>query len=318
MTVNCDCTLRAAIEEANALAGYDNICFDIPNSDANYNGTSWTISPQSTYPNITEGVYIKGLSQTGAAYQVLKVEVDGTNAGGFVDGFRFTSGSNSSIIEGLVINNFSNDGIEIFLADSIQVKGNYIGTDVAGTGNKGNGGNGITNNNGDDCTFGSLTPSESNIIAFNTGDGIELLEDAFRNTFLTNSITDNGEIGIDLAGEAVTPNDMNDGDTGANDLLNFPELNGVAIITGDVYYDFILDVPTGDYRIELFSNNTADQVVMVKERLLLELLILTIQVVGQHLFWQYYANCCHCNRCLYYLNCNSMYRCKLYRFLSDF
>ncbi|GEM_PF-867828 len=258
LTVNCDCTLRAAIEEANALAGYDNICFDIPNSDANYNGTNWTISPQSAYPNITEGVYIKGLTQTGASYGNLKIEIDGTNGGAFVNGFRFITGSNSSIVEGLVINSFQNSGIEIFLADSILIKGNYIGTDVAGTGNKGNGGNGITNNNGDDGVFGSLTPSESNIIAFNTGDGIELLENAFRNTFLTNSITDNGGIGIDLAGEAVTANDANDVDAGANDLLNFPELKGIAIIGGDVSYDFLLDVPAGDYRIEFFKNTVAD------------------------------------------------------------
>ena len=65
MTVNCDCTLRAAIEEANALAGKDTICYDIPGSDVNNDGTKWTITPMSLYENLTEAVFIDGYTQTG-------------------------------------------------------------------------------------------------------------------------------------------------------------------------------------------------------------------------------------------------------------
>jgi len=188
----------------------------------------------------------------------LKIEIDGTGAGANVNGFNVTTGANSSIIEGLVINNFSNDGIAINLVDSIQVRGNYIGTDLTGTLDRGNGGNGVTIENGFDAVVGSPTTSESNIIAYNTGDGIELLQFAYRNSFLTNSITDNGGLGIDLGGDAVTANDAGDTDGGANNLLNFPELAGIAIVGGDVYYDFFLDVPAGDYRIEFFKNTAAD------------------------------------------------------------
>src|SRR5262249_22800030 len=41
-------------------------------------------------------------------------------------------------------------------------------------------------------------------------------------TILSNPIFGNGALGIDLGGDGVTPNDPGDGDTGANNLQNFP------------------------------------------------------------------------------------------------
>ena len=82
-TINCDCTLRAAIEEANALAGKDTICFNIPNADPNYDGTSWRITPKSLYESISEAVFIDGYTQQGSASATtvstadLKIEVIG-------------------------------------------------------------------------------------------------------------------------------------------------------------------------------------------------------------------------------------------------
>ena len=86
-------------------------------------------------------------------------------------------------------------------------------------------------------------------------------------TISDNSISGNGvgtgQIGIDLlasgdshsAAPFVTPNDVGDGDDGANDLFNFPVITSATESGGTVTIDFDLDVPAGDYRIEFFTNS---------------------------------------------------------------
>lgn len=65
-----ECTLRAAIEEANANPGPDSILFDIPGD-----GTP-TIAPGSALPDVTGTVSIDGTSQPGSW-----VRIDGVGAG---------------------------------------------------------------------------------------------------------------------------------------------------------------------------------------------------------------------------------------------
>jgi hypothetical protein len=55
-----------------------------------------------------------------------------------------------------------------------------------------------------------------------------------RNTFTRNSLSDNAGLGIDLDRDGITPNDLGDGDTGTNDLLNYPEIYNVGISLGQV------------------------------------------------------------------------------------
>ncbi len=54
------CTLRAAIEEANAQPGDDTISFDLPLTDPGYDGTSWTISLLSALPDLSSNLTIDG------------------------------------------------------------------------------------------------------------------------------------------------------------------------------------------------------------------------------------------------------------------
>lgn len=62
-----------------------------------------------------------------------------------------------------------------------------------------------------------------NRIVHHGGPGIRLIEaSAVRNTFTANDMFDNGSIGIDLGAYGITANDTGDGDSGPNDLLNFP------------------------------------------------------------------------------------------------
>jgi hypothetical protein len=54
------CTLRAAIEEANAHAGGDGIGFSIPTTDPGYSIGIWTIGITTALPNISDSVNISG------------------------------------------------------------------------------------------------------------------------------------------------------------------------------------------------------------------------------------------------------------------
>ena len=87
-----ECTVRAAIEEANALAGVDTIAFDLPTTETGYTTAGvtprWIIAPGSALPAITETLNIDGSTQTGwqpntaaladPATSVLTVEIDGS------------------------------------------------------------------------------------------------------------------------------------------------------------------------------------------------------------------------------------------------
>ena len=102
------------------------------------------------------------------------------------------------------------------------VQANRIGTTIAPA-DFGNGGDGVhisftASNN----TIGG-GPSAGNVIAFNTGRGINVVSGT-GNRLSANTIFANDLIGIDLANNGVTPNDAGDGDAGANNLQNFPVL----------------------------------------------------------------------------------------------
>ena len=127
------CSLREAINAANAHAGDDSIVFAI--------GTgSQTIAPTSALPAILSPVAIDGTTQPGFVKAPI-IELSGASAGGGVHGLRIVSGP--ATIRGLVINRF--DGHGIFVDESpggTKIEGNYIGTDATGTADLGNTGSG--------------------------------------------------------------------------------------------------------------------------------------------------------------------------------
>ena len=99
-----ECTLRAAIEEANARAGEDAITFLISGGTAaKAASTGPVIRPQKKLPALKEAETIDATTQPGG-----KVELDGTNAG-LTTGLSF-SGTDGAV-KGMIIKNFSGDGI---------------------------------------------------------------------------------------------------------------------------------------------------------------------------------------------------------------
>ena len=78
-----NCTLRAAIAEANARAVRDTIAFDISGS------VPHTIRPESALPEITAQVFIDGTIEPDFAGTPI-IELDGTNAGTSASGLWIT------------------------------------------------------------------------------------------------------------------------------------------------------------------------------------------------------------------------------------
>jgi hypothetical protein len=112
--------LRKALGDANSNPGFDVIIFKIPGTGP------FTIKPASPLPTITEPVVIDGYSQPGASLASLTqlIQLDGTVLGSESDGLTINA-SNCSV-RGLVINNFSGNGIQIAGGTNNWIKANSI------------------------------------------------------------------------------------------------------------------------------------------------------------------------------------------------
>jgi CSLREA domain-containing protein len=119
-TAGTVCTLRAAIEEANAHAGGDAITFSI----------AGTIAPATDYPDITEQLAINGTTAPGYAAPV--VIVDG--AGSLTVGLAFGSGAANSSLAGLHVLGFTDAGVRID-GDDVTLENNYVGAVAGGAPN---------------------------------------------------------------------------------------------------------------------------------------------------------------------------------------
>lgn len=131
------CTLRAAIEEANSLAGADAIHFAIGS------GQQTIAVGTVAYQVIIEQLTIDGTTQPGYAGVPL-IEFDGSASTGaglqlFADG---------CVVRGLMLNRFPAGGVMISGSDGNTVEDCAIGTDATFTQNRGNGADGIAIHDG--------------------------------------------------------------------------------------------------------------------------------------------------------------------------
>jgi hypothetical protein len=318
------CTLRAAIEQANAYPGTDPdlIRFDIPGKGVH------RIAPSDYLPDVNSPTNIDGYTQHGASVNTrklgrgdnaeIRIELSGRKLDPLNgNGLRFAIGSGGSVVKGLCVNRFATG---LNLQSPTTVAGNFIGTDATGTRDRGNldgifastllgartiggptpaarnvisanGAAGIVSNvpaivqgNYIGTASDGISPlgnrkapfsdgavllysdsinnvvggagDAANVIAFNRGKGIGLINSNTVAILSHNRIFGNGGIAIDLGDDGRTANDPGDADTGPNRLLNFPVLksavtrHGHTKITG-VYRTVPAPAP---YGIELFAN----------------------------------------------------------------
>ena len=145
------------------------------------------------------------------------------------------------------------EAVEVNSSNNV-IQGNYIGTDATGVLDRGNRiGDGIEIRSGTGNLVGGPNSGEGNLIAFNQLAGVDVTGGS-SHTIIGNTIRSNGGLGIDLGVTGITVNDPGDVDSGANDLLNFPVVTDAQEKDGTVMVDFDLDVPAGNYRIELYTN----------------------------------------------------------------
>jgi hypothetical protein len=136
-------------------------------------------------PTIRRQVLINGYTQGGASVNtlvhgdnaVLLIQVNGTNAGLGANGLDLGTGSGSSTVRGLIINQFSGNGIAIE-SDGNVITGNFIGTDPTGNAaGPGNAGDGIVIAGANGNTIG--TPAkvvgDRNVIAHNGMTGVDIV-----------------------------------------------------------------------------------------------------------------------------------------------
>jgi CSLREA domain-containing protein len=145
-------------------------------------------------------------------------------------------------------------------AANVIIQGNQIGTDRTGTRAILNSGNGISVNvPGAGSIIGGINPGEGNTIAFNCGHGVSLSNSATQWAMLGNSVHSNGGLGISLGGSTPTANDPGDGDTGPNNLQNYPVITSAPISAGMATISGTLNsAPNTTFRIEFFAGSGCD------------------------------------------------------------
>ena len=185
------CTLRAAIQEANALAGADVINFSIGTGLA-------TISPGSALPTISTRVTIDGTTQPGFVGTPI-IELDGISAGGGVHGLTIAfAGSSLSVIRGLVIDRFSGIAIRILAGSANNViAGNFLGTDPTGTLTGRGNSVGVYIQAATNNVIGGTTAADRNIISGNNVDGIQI-----DGAGTSGNLVQGNYIGLDVTGTA--------------------------------------------------------------------------------------------------------------------
>src|SRR5215210_1900846 len=235
-----ECTLRAAIQEANATTGADTINFNIPSTGVN----KISVGHQGCcrLPAIIGQVTRDGYSQPGSMPNTLasgnnatpKIELDGTNAS---PGGGLSLATDGSVIKGLVINRFLY-GVVISgatvgaTAKSNRIEGNFIGTDATGTQDLGNVRDGVAIFKGANNIIGGTEAGARNVISGNGGGGgvgMLISSDIATGNKVMGNYIGTDKTGTQALGNRGSVNILN----GANNTVGGTEAGARNIISGN-------------------------------------------------------------------------------------
>ena len=202
------CTLRAAIQEANARSGADRITFALPGSGVR------TIQLASALPILNDrdgGTTIDGTTQAGWAANTsgatittkLTVQIRGTGSAG-IDGIIAYSGGN--VIRGLSLYNLRRAiTFEGEAADGNRVVGSFVGTDAAANfahGAYAAPASGVTISGGADANvIGGTAVADRNVLSGNAQAAVLVLE-----VGSDDNVVEGNLIGLSPGGGRKVPN----------------------------------------------------------------------------------------------------------------
>ncbi len=219
------CSLRAAIQEANARNGVNVIEFAIPGAGVQ------TIIPQSYLPQITDSVRIYGSSQNDFGGGHL-IKIDGNQTVGAV-GLHLAA--TNSTIEGLTIVGFEK-GIRFGGGLRNKIRNCYVGVNADGTTAPSNRMQvGIEISSGQFHEIGLAANGSGNVISNNLT-GIQIIGGS-------GNTIQNNQIGLDSSGGSAIPNDTGividgsnenkiGGDITARNFIAGNNFNGVVLRNG--------------------------------------------------------------------------------------
>jgi hypothetical protein len=179
---------------------------DTINFNISASGTVQTINVGGTgngaLPTLSKPMTINGYSEPGASMNTqansdnakILIELNGANAGPNADGLLVNAAV--STIQGLAINRFSLNGIEL-QGGGDTLAGNFVGTNPAGNAAEPNQNDGIhiiTSSN----TIGGTTPGARNIVSGNQIDGIHV--DGTTGSLAASNLIEGNFVGVNAAG----------------------------------------------------------------------------------------------------------------------
>ncbi|MCY3006216.1 MAG: dockerin type I domain-containing protein, partial [Planctomycetota bacterium] len=184
-------SMREAILRSNQNPGLDSIVFAIADAIK-------SIKVTAPLPNIVDPVLLDATTQPGYAGTPL-VELQGSLLASRENGLSIQAGN--CIVKGLAIHSFPGDGILITGPGSNIIESNYIGTDLAGTLSKANGGSGVQVLESPSNRIGG--PQRGNLLSGNKLEGLRI----WGAKSLLNSVEGN-RIGTDANGTAPLANGL--------------------------------------------------------------------------------------------------------------
>jgi hypothetical protein len=179
-----------------------------------------------------------------------------TNGGGFVG--RQLSTDLESIVSGNIHDGITFNAVAFSPASGFGVQNTLVGTDVNMSA-LGNGGAGVVAN-ATKVRIGNPSGGQ-NVIAYNLGDGIDIVDVNASVYVSANSIHDNAGLGVSFRpGLGPTPNDSLDDDSGPDGLQNYPLMTSAAVSGGSVTIAGALNsTPNTTFDIDLFGNDSCDK-----------------------------------------------------------